>query len=134
MDRKVVDISFGEVASAIVLKSHAFPAVLGDSSDFPRPLQSGPNNEFGNFLLVNHKDVHQTILRGFHSNVTPSQEALRSMPGVPNPKAVKVFDQTYFDPKNPFNFLRTSQVSLSAKHVQKRARFSGFPHSSGRHR
>lgn len=119
MDKKVIDFAFGEIASAAVLKLHAFQQSFAEDALSIQPFVSGDSGEFGNFVLLNHKDVAQKIVCGMQSDLKPEAQAKQSIERqFPNQSTVKVYDQSFFDPKNPFNFLRRSSVNSSAQHVQ----------------
>ena len=106
MDKKIIDIGFGELNSAIILKSLSLFKEQDES-----PLLSGDSNEYGNFILINSKQTEQRILSGFQipsdsKKIENSQFSQNSK----TEKKLKIFDQNFYDESNCFNFMSSCRV------------------------
>jgi len=114
MEKKVVAIPFGEIASAVTLKSIArIVETQLSNPDYPvHPLISGPGNDSPNLVMVNFNNTVQSINSGasyLHGQINPTQ--LQNTIAKEHKKQVKVYDYSVHSVDNPFNFLSTVQVS-----------------------
>lgn len=118
MDKKIIDLAFGELSSATVLKTH----LSLDSNDFNKsshPLQSGDDFEYGNYILVNYKDINAKIYNGMQMN---NKEDHSVDPEIDKSQRyqhlVKIYDQKFFDKTNCFNFMSSNNVKSQENNLQ----------------
>ena len=113
LDKKIVAIPFGEIASAVTLKSMAriVEAQLSAPDSPVHPLISGPGNDSPNIVMVNFNNTVQSITSGasyLHAKSNPAK--LQNEIAKEHKKPVKVYDYSVHSADNPFNFLSTVQV------------------------
>jgi hypothetical protein len=113
LEKKVVAIPFGEIATAATLKSitHLVERQLANPDSPVHPLISGPGNDSPNIVTVNFNNTVQSIMSGasyLHGQTNQAQ--LQNTIAKEHKKPVKLYDYSVHSADNPFNFLSGVQV------------------------
>ena len=110
MDRKIIDLAFGEINSSILLKRFAHCDLTGNHLE-ESPFLSGNSSEFGNLILINYKDVNHRLINGMQIVVNSNDQITKINSKQFSYKCSKIYDQSVNDSNNCFNFLSSCNVA-----------------------
>jgi hypothetical protein len=113
IEKKVIAIPFGELATAVSLK--AIAQILenknSEAATINHPLLSGPNNDSPNLVMVNFKSAVQNLTSGAaYMHQAHDTAQLKSTYSKEMKAPIKVYDTSVNFDQNPFNFLSSVQV------------------------